>query len=438
MIAHLRRLLDDLREAFWLLPALMVGAGVLGAFALVSVDAAHHAWLADRWWAFQGGASAARTLLGSLASATLGAAGTLFSVTIAALSLAAGQMGPHLLRNFTHDRGNQFTLGVFLASCAYALVMLHHTDAAEDDESVARLSLTVAVLLALLCIAALIYFIGHMAGRINVETVVTLVSDDLQDAIRRLTFADPQPLPPPEHHWAGAAPVTCTERGYLHNVDADGLADWTAERGTALRLLVRPGDYVFAGAVVGVLQPAVVGAQQAVRDGLALGSDRLSSEDLEYTVRELVEIAVRALSPGINSPLSAIGVLDRLGAALCVVAGRHLPTGVSLREGRAVLVLPGFEYDGLVNVMFNMIRQYGNTSPAVLIRLLEVLTAVAGVETDPDRLDSLQRHADLVLQDAERELDTPGDVEDVRSRHRRFHEVRQVGHAVATPREREH
>ena len=438
MIAHLRRLLDDLREAFWLLPASMVGAGALGALALASVDAAHHAWLADHWWAFQGGASAARTLLGSLAAATLGAAGTLFSVTIAALSLAAGQMGPHLLRNFTHDRGNQFTLGVFLASCAYALVLLHHTDAAEDDESVARLSLTVAVLLALLCIAALIYFIGHMAGRINVETVVTLVSDDLQDAIRRLTFADPQPLPPPEDHWAGAAPVTCTERGYLHNVDCDGLADWAAERGSALRLLVRPGDYVFPGTVVGVLQPAVVGAQQAVRDGLALGSDRLSSEDLEYTVRELVEIAVRALSPGINSPLSAIGVLDRLGAALCVVAGSHLPTGVSLREGRAVLVLPGFEYDGLVNVMFNMIRQYGNTSPAVLIRMLEVLTAVAGVETDPDRLDSLQRHADLVLQDAERELGSPGDVEDVRSRHRRFHEVRRVGHAVATPRKREH
>ncbi len=432
MIARIRQFFDDLSEAFWLLPALLVAAGVFGAMALAAVDAdARHAHrIADHPWVFRGNASAARTLLGALASATLGAAGTLFSVTIAALSLAAGQMGPHLLRNFTRDRGNQFTLGVFLATCAYSLMLLHRTGPSDDDGAVARLSLTVAVVLALLCVATLIYFVGHMAGRINVETVVTLVGNDMQSALRRLTHPGAQPAPPPDAHWTGAVALRSAARGYLQNVDVDGLAGWAAEHSAAVRLLVRPGDYVFPGVVVAVVQPGTVGADKAVQDALALGADRRSTEDLEYAVRELVEVAVRALSPAINSPLAAIGVLDRLGAGLCRVAGRVLPSGVTQRGGRVVLVMPGGEYDGLVNAMFDMIRQYGRSSPGVAIRLLEVLAAVASVETDAARIDSLARHADLVLADAEHERFTPGDIEDVRRRHRRFTDVRRHGIAA--------
>ncbi len=429
VIARIRQFFDYLIEAFWLLPALLVAAGVLGAMALASADAdpGRPGWIVDSAWLFNGDAASARTLLGALASATLAAAGTLFSVTIAALSLAAGQMGPHLLRNFTHDRGNQCTLGVFLATFAYALVLLHRTGPAGDDGEIARLSLTTALLLALLCVGMLIYFVGHMAGRINVETVVTLVGNDMQSAIRRLTHTHAQPLPPPDACWHGAAPIRSAKRGYLHNVDSDGLADWAAKRGAAVRLLVRPGDYVFPNAVVAFVQPDTKGADQAVQNALALDADRHSTEDLEYAVRELVEVAVRALSPAINSPLAAIGVLDRLGAGLCILAGRTLPTGVTLRAGRAALVMPGFAYDGLVNTMFNMIRQYGSTSPAVLIRMLEVLAAAAGVETEPDRIASLARHADLVLADAERGRFTPGDTEDVRRCHRRFDDVRRHG-----------
>ncbi len=181
---------------------------------------------------------------------------------------------------------------------------------------------------------------------------------------------------------------------------------------------------------VAVAQPGSVGADRAVQDALALEADRHRPDDLEHAMRELVEVAVRVLSPAINSPLAAIGMLDRLGAALCSLAGRTLPTGVTQRAGHTVLVIPGFEYDGLLNAMFHMIGQHGNKNPAVPIRLLEVLTAVVRVEANAARIDSLVRHADLVFADAEQERFMPSDIEDLRRRHQRFGDVQRQGIAV--------
>lgn len=429
MIARIRNFISYLAEAFWVLPAVMVALGVIGAVGIVSIDESTllPKWLIDNSWVYNGGGTGARTLLGAIASSTIGVAGTVFSITIAALSIAAGQMGPRLMRNFTRDRGNQVTLGVFLGTFSFSLMVLRSVRTIDEGKFVPHLALTVAIVLALLSVATLVYFVGHMAGRINVETVVNLVGVDLSSVIERLTSDEPQPAAPVEGYWQHAVPVADERRGYLQNLDADGLADWAAEHRTTLRLMVRPGDYVFPGATIAFIKPPVAGVEEAIRDATALGEARISSEDLEFAVRQLVEVAVRALSPGINDPHTAIGVLDRLGAALCDVARVHLPTGVTLRNGHAALVIPSFEYDGLTDAMFHMIRQYGSDSPAVLIRMLEVLTTVVDCEKNPSRAEALQRHADLVLDDAEREIETPSDLLSVRHRHERFARVRRLG-----------
>ena len=118
---------------------------------------------------YDGGATGARTLLGAVASSTIAVAGTVFSITIAALSLAAGQMGPRLLRNFVRDRGNQITLGIFLGTFAYALMVLRSVRTATEGAFVPHLALTIAIALALLCVGTLVFFVGHMAQRINVD-----------------------------------------------------------------------------------------------------------------------------------------------------------------------------------------------------------------------------------------------------------------------------
>ena len=429
MTARIRKLLSDLSETFWLVPGLIVVAGVLVAVGLVSLDRSGVVprELIDSAWLYNGGATGARTLLGAVAASTIGVAGTVFSITIAALSLAAGQMGPRLLRNFTRDRGNQITLGVFVGTFSYALMVLRSVRTVSEGDFVPHLSLSIGILLAFVCVATLVFFVGHMAGRINVDTVIDLVSEDVRSAIRRLTSDAQQPAPPPAAFWHNAVIVADSRRGYLQQLDDKGLADWAAEHQTSIRLLVRPGDYVFPGAPIALMTPPVEGAGAAIRNATALGPQRVGSADLEFAVRQLVEVAVRALSPGINDPHTAISALDRLGAALCDVVPSYLPTGVWLRDGWPALVVPRIDYDGLADAMFHMIRQNAAGNAAVLIRLLEVLTAVVSCEHDPARVAALQRHADLVMGDAERGISTPADLGDVRKRHARFETMRQYG-----------
>jgi uncharacterized membrane protein/NhaP-type Na+/H+ or K+/H+ antiporter len=426
LTARFRKLLAALLEAFWLLPSLMVVGGVLLAVGLVEFDRSgavpqsllHSAWL------YSGAGTGARTLLGAVASSTIGVAGTVFSITIAALSLAAGQMGPRLLRNFTKDRGNQFTLGAFLGTFSYALMVLRSVRTNSEGEFVPHVSLSVGILLAFVCVATLVFFVGHMAELINVDQVVELVSADVGSAIERLTTDQPQPAPPDQAFWRDAEPLKDMRRGYLQQLDASGLADWAQERKTAIRMLVRPGDYVFPGASIAVMMPRREDAEAAILGATALGPQRASSADLEFAIRQLVEVAVRALSSGINDPYTAISVLDRLGAALCDLQPLFLTSGVHLRDHRPVLVVPAVTYDGLVDAMFHMIRQNASSSAAVLIHLLEVLTAVAACERNPERLDALERHADLALGDAERNVGTPADLADIRKRREAFELVR--------------
>ena len=432
MLARVRKFLSDLAETFWVVPAAIVVLGIVGAVGLVQIDRSGlvPTWLLRSAWLYNGGGTGARTLLGAIAGSTIGVAGTVFSITIAALSLAAGQMGPRLLRNFTRDRGNQVTLGAFLGTFSYALMVLRSVRTQDEGSFIPYLSLNVGIALAFVCVGTLVYFVGHMAGRINVETVIGIVSEEVLAAMRRLTTDAPQPAPPGAEVWHDARPVPDPRHGYLQQLDENGLANWAAERRIAIRLLVRPGDYVFPGAPIALAIPTTQGVAEAVRDATALGPQRLSSADLEFAVRQLVEVAVRALSPGINDPHTAIGVLDRLGAALCGIVDLHLPSGVILRDNRAVLVVPSFEYSGLADAMFHMIRQNGSGSTAVLIRILEVLTSVLKCERNPARIAVLQRHADLVMQVAEREILTPADLADVRGRHAAFITLRTAGLAA--------
>lgn len=419
MNAKLQKLIDQLTDAFWLVPTAMVLAGIALALALLQVERA--GLVPDRVlteWLYNGGGTGARTLLGAIAASSIGAASTVFSITIAALSLAAAQMGPRLLRNFTRDRGVQMSLGAFLGTFSYALMVLRSVRTQDEGGFTPHLALSVGILLAFGCVAVLVYFVHHMASRINVDTVIELVSQDLHQAMATLQTGQAAPAQPPAPLWRQGTPVLDARRGYLQHLDEDALADWAFAQGTALRLLVRRGGYVFPGAPIAVLSVPVAGAEEAMRAATALGVQRGSADDAVHAVRQLVEVAVRALSPGINDPHTAMNVLQRLGAALCDLAGSHLPDGVTLREGQVVLVVPKVTYANLCDQMFYMVRQNAQGMPAVLIRLLEVLTAVAACEPDAARRQVLHGHARRVCADARRTVRNPLDLQDVLRRYR--------------------
>ena len=420
-------------ETFWLLPAAMVALAIMLALGLVSLDKSGLVpdWMINSPWLYSGGGTGARTLLGAVAASTIGVAGTVFSITIAALSLAAGQMGPRLLRNFTRDRGNQFTLGAFLGTFSYALMVLRIVRTQDEGAFTPHVSLSIAILLAFLCVGTLVFFVGHMAGRISVETVIDLVSRDMQATMRKLTAAETHDPPPPHEFWRAGVAVLADQSGYLQELDSEGLADWAAEHGTALHLMPRVGSYVYPGATIAITTLDVDGAQKAIRNAIALGPVQTASADLEFTVGQLVEVAVRALSPGINDPNTAMAVLDRLGSALCELVPRRLPTGVFMREERLALVVPVVDYGMLTDTMFGLIRQNAAGSATVLNHILEVLTAVAGCERNSSRAAPLRRHACLVLADAERSIENADDLADLRRSFATFETTRQDGALAA-------
>jgi uncharacterized membrane protein len=410
--------METLGDIFWIRPALLVlGGVVLGqAVVLAEQTGTKLPWVPEGW-VYTGGEAGARSLLGAVASSTIGVAGTTFSITVAALSLASGQMGPRLLRNFVRDSGNQYALGIFLGTFAYALVVLRTVRSVEEVAFVPHLGVTGALLLALLCVATLVWFVHHVATGINVETVIEVVHAELSEAINRLDPGQPATIAssdPPR----GAA-VTLAERGYLRAVDEDRLADWAEEAGAILVLLVRPGDYLFPGAPVAELVRGREGsdAERVIRDAVTVGSRQAAAQDLEFAVRQLVEIALRALSPGINDPFTAIAVLDRLGAALCEIAPRHLPGSTVERGGRVVLHRQVTDYAGLCDAMFHMIRQNASGSPAVLIRLLDTLRRVIAIETRVERRAELLRHAELAMAAGRLGIEAPADISALEAHH---------------------
>jgi len=422
MSTRVKAWVEALGDLFWLRPALIVLGCIVLAQVGVWLETAHIAGYdassPDQNWGYSGGAEGARALLSAVASSTIGVAGTTFSITIAALTLASGQMGPRLLRNFTRDARNQVVLGIFLGTFAYALMVLRTVRTVQESPFVPHLAITGAMALALLSLATLVWFVHHIAASINVETVVDAVFGDLCRAVEARTRDEADETRPSELPARRA--VIGKGAGYLQAIDVGGLADWASEHGVTVALRVRPGDYVPSGYPVAFLSTGVEDAEAAISRALAFGRRPAALQDLEYSIRQLVEIAVRALSPGINDPFTAGSVVDHLGDALCRTATRHLPTGTVVRDGRIVLVHPVTDYDGLCDAMFHMIRQNAAGSVHVLGRMLDVLARVAEVERLTDRTAELTRHADLVIAAARRDVADPSDLADLEGSYRRF------------------
>ncbi|MDX6805679.1 DUF2254 domain-containing protein [Terrihabitans rhizophilus] len=402
MYARSRAWLEELGDQFWLRPALVVTLCIL--LAVVAVQVTSVPGLDEeiaQAWGYSGGAEGARALLGAIASSSIGVAGTVFSITIAALSLASGQMGPRLLRNFVRDARNQLALGIFIGTFAYSLVVLRTVRTVEEQPFVPHLAVSGAILLAILCTATLVWFVHHIAASINVENVISSVHDDLNHAVTARTLDEAEPE---ADEMPGGVPVRIGGNRYLLAVDADGLANWAEKHGVVVSLTVRPGDYVPKGISVARVHPPQDDAEQALQNALTFGARPVALQDIEFYIRQLTEIAVRALSPGTNDPFTAASVVERLGDTLCQIAGRHLPTGMVRRGDTVSLLQRVSDYQGICDAMFDIIRQNASGSAFVLIRLLEVLTMVCEVEDEPARRQCIREHAELALEEGLRSL----------------------------------
>jgi len=432
MKTRLLNLWESLRTSFWFIPALMVFSAIGLSFVMVAID---------RWGElaayrifgllYTGGPEGARSILSTIAGSMITVAGVVFSITIVALTLASSQFGSRLLRNFMQDRGNQVVLGTFIATFIYCLLVLRSVRTVGTQVFVPSISVTFAIVLALANVGILIYFIHHVSTSIQADHVISTVYHELEEQMQRLfpeelgheseESENKRVRPQPEEGgYHQADHIAASKSGYLQAIDSSGLLDIAKENDFLIYLQHRPGEFIVAGSTL-----VVVKCTEQIDESLAgqiinlfiVGAQRTPEQDAEFAIHQLVEVAIRALSPGINDPFTAMACIDRLGSALCYLSNRAFPSPYRYGdEGKLRVIAKPVTFAGITNAAFDQIRQYGRSSVAVTIRLLETLKMIAAQVRHPDQREAIFRQANMIKRTSN-EIPEKYDREDVEKRY---------------------
>ena len=398
------RLLERVRSAFWFVPATCVVAAAGLALALVQLD--EKLQRDGGGFAFAGGPESARSLLSAMASSMLSLTALVFSITVVVLQLTSSQFSPRVLRTFLRDRQNQLTLGVFTATFVYALIALREVRGQDGlvDLFVPGITISVAFGLVLVSVALFVAYIHHIVNSIRVVKIIDRIRIETESTIDRLIDRDAQPVPLPPASDGPVREVPAARSGAVVAVDVDRLVRLAAEADIVLRVVPQIGEFVPEGAP---LLQAPVGANvddAALGEAVQLDIERDTRHDVAFGVRQLVDIAERALSPGINDPTTAVQCLDQLHTLLRRLGTRTLPTGAYTDRGGAVrVIVPTMGWDDYVALALDEVRHWGSESLQVHRRLRVLLGDLLTV-VEHERRPPLRRQ--LALLD-ERTADLP-------------------------------
>jgi len=397
---------------------------VLLAVALVQLD---HMLRFDQrgdlpWWLFGGGPEGIRAVLSSIAGTTITVTGVVFSITIVALQLASSQFSPLVLRNFRADRGNQFVLGFFIGTFTYALLVLRSVHSPEDTREVfiPVIATSGAIGLALASVSLLIFFIHHAARSIQASTIIDRASHDTLKLVHTLypeDIGDPDDArTPPVLPDTPPGTVLARESGYFQAVDGETLFGISENQTLTIRVERYPGDFILPGSALASVWPqARVNEEVAdkVRSAFVIGHERTIQSDVELGIRQIADIGIKALSPGINDPTTAMLCIDRLSEALVYLGRREQPQPFrTAGEGTVRVTLAGPSYGQLIEVAFSQIRQYGARDATLSAHLATTLGRIAAMVPDRRRAPLIHQ-ASLVVECARADLSAQGDVDRV-------------------------
>jgi len=417
--AWLKSSLDAMRGSYWFVPSLLVLVAAVLAVGMTELDR----YLNDDVgraapWLFARNPDVVQAMLVTIAGSMMTVTGVVFSITVVALTLAASQFGPRLLRNFMDDRGNQLVLGVFLATFVYCILTLRVVGRPSEDGFVPYLAASVAVALALLSLGFLIYFIHHVAHSIQVTSVAYAIWEQL-DADIEVLFPetigdDPDDADHPIRAGELVAVARASRSGYVRILDDERLLGLASEHGAVVRLRCRPGEFVPGEGVLaevlagGGSRPAEIAEQVAAC--FALGEERTPAQDLRFLLNQLSDMALRALSPSINDPRTARLCVRYLAAALARIAARRFPSSRRVDgDGQLRVISPAPTFEELVRPHFDAIRIAGRGFPDVAIELLGGLELISAQARSDERRGVLQRLVRELDEDARAHLDHPAD-----------------------------
>ncbi len=417
---------EALRTNLWILPVMETVLVIVLFVISYTVDrAAYDGLIRLPSWVLNGTADVARVLLATVAAAIITVVGIVFSITIVALTLASTQFGPRMLRNFVRDPGTQLSLGTFVASFCYAMITLVSVGGGPHGDFVPHLSITVTLIMTLFDVAVLIYFLNHIATMIQLPVVIANIATTLDDEIAALERGGALGVGAgrgPSHEEllahldeSGAA-IRTPRSGYLQVIRHDVLVKIAAEADAVVQLPYRPGHFVVAGQVIALVWPPE--AADSVAERLALGhvtgAYRTLPQDISFGFDQLVEIALRALSPAVNDTFTGMTCVDWIADCLCRISTSWRPQRIR-RDADGYIRVIAFQpdFDRLVERTFDTIRQASVGMPAIMIRQLDALAKVIEQTADRKHRTALIRQAEAIQRSNLATVADPSDRDDV-------------------------
>jgi uncharacterized membrane protein len=400
---------EALRTNLWLVPTVEVLLAIALFAGTYALDrSAYRGAISFPNFIYGGTADGSRQVLTGLAAAVITVVGLVFSITIVTLTLASTQFGPRMLRNFIRDRVTQLTLGTFVATFAYAVLTLISISPGPHGDFVPHLSITIALALVAIDLGVLIVFIDHIAKSIQLPQVIASIAGDLSRAIEASSSAHdavelragPSMSEMLRRIDESGDVVRARASGYLQFVRLDTLLGISSRTHAVIQLLHRPGHFVSEGQPLALVWPAEAAPKvaRALDRAHATGPHRTLAQDLSFAVDQLVEIAIRALSPAVNDTFTALACIDWLGDSLSKVFSQWDPvTAHRDRRGNLRVITVAVSDRRLLERAFEKIRQASSGMPAVMIRQLEALAMVMPSCTSAAQRAVLLEQAEMIL-----------------------------------------
>ncbi len=408
MLLRLRSLQDRVRSSLFFVPMLFVIGSVVLAEAMLYLD--KNVGDVPTWMTAT--VDSARNVLSVVAGATLSFAGIAFSVSLLLISLASSQYSPRVVHGLFRDPFNKRIMGVVIGTFTYCLVVMRTVRGPLEESGQAfapSLSILLAVVLGIMSVLSIVAFISHSAHSMDVSKILHRVTGEALGQARKLADAehgdDGADAPEPDDD---ALVVTFADDGWIQQIDHDRLLSWLAP-GSTLRVETTAGRYAIAETPLATIWPApddVEAARRAVRDTVLVGQTRTMQQDVTYGIRQLSDVALKALSPGINDPTTAQDALFHLGAVVRELLVATPPSRRLRGDDERTLLRPQEnDHAEVIGLAFDEVRIAAAGQPTVMIYLLEILHLLTASLHDLDRdaaTSALRAQADLVLEIAAR------------------------------------
>ena len=414
---RIQKFWSDLRSNFWFVPSIIVLVSIALAAVLIGADStASRRWLGQWPRLFGSGAEGARGMMSTIAGSMMTVVGVSFSMILMVLALASTQYTSRVLRNFMRSRETQVVLGIFAGIFTYSLIVLRSIRSGDEGAFVPSLAVFFGFVLALGGVGTLIFFIHHIASSIQASSIIASVAYETMAAMDRLfpeklgqepevELDDSIIHPLGERSWH---PILSARNGYILNVDTDALLSVARERKTIVRMERGIGQFTVQNTVLFSLameEPPNNKTIKALLAAFDISSHRTIEQDMEFGIRQIVDIAMRALSPGVNDTTTAVMCVDYLTAIMARLAPRPMPSLHRHEDGHLRVIAKGLSYDGLLAEAFDQIRSNSKGNVAVMRRMLGGLQTIAALTARPDRRRAISQQVRWIADLADRTLD---------------------------------